>query len=239
MKILAVEAAANVCSVALAEDARLLGEMTVNNKKTHSQVLMPMIASLLEQCDTAFDSVDALAVSAGPGSFTGLRIGVSTVKGLAYANQKPVYGVSTLEAMAYKLPYCVDVIVPIMDARRGQVYCAAYVWKNSVLETVLAPTAMAIEELCDTLKVQGEKCVFLGDGVPVHKDYIQSVMGDSAVFAPVSAALQGASAVAAAAFAKAAAGDKADDYASLQPIYLRKSQAEREYDEKMKQEEEK
>ncbi len=239
MKILAVEAAANVCSVALVQDTHLLGEMTVNNKKTHSQVLMPMIASLLEKCDADFDSVDALAVSAGPGSFTGLRIGVSTVKGLAYANRKPVYGVSTLEAMAFRLPYCERTIVPIMDARRGQVYCAAYVWSDGILETKISPTAMAIEELCELLKAQGENSLFLGDGVPVHKDYIQAKLGACAAFAPVSAALQSASGVAAAAFAKAAAGALPEDYASLQPIYLRKSQAEREYDEKMKQGEEK
>ena len=235
MKILAVEAAANVCSVALVEDMRLLGELTVNNKKTHSQVLMPMLESLLEQCTTAFDEVDALAVSAGPGSFTGLRIGVASVKGLAYAKNKPVYGVSTLEAMAYKLPHCGDVIVPIMDARRSQVYCAAYAWKKGQLNTVLAPDAMAIDALCSKLKAQGKTCIFIGDGVPVHQAYLTEAMGETACFAPVGANLQSAAAVAACAFAKAQAGEAPSDYAALQPIYLRKSQAEREYDEKMKQ----
>lgn len=235
MKILAVEAAANVCSVALIEDDNLLGELTVNNKKTHSQVLMPMLESLLLQCTTAFEDVDALAVSAGPGSFTGLRIGVSSVKGLAYAKNKPIYGVSTLEAMAYRLPLCADVIVPIMDARRGQVYCAAYAWENGELQTVLAPTAMAIEALCAVLSAQGRACVFLGDGVPVHRAFIAQTMGASAGFAPVSAGLQSAAAVAAAALVRAKNGDSPENYATLQPIYLRKSQAEREYDEKMKQ----
>lgn len=234
MKILAVEAAANVCSVALCEDARLLGEITVNNKKTHSQVLMPMLEELLAQCTTPFEEVDALAVSAGPGSFTGLRIGVSSVKGLAYAKNKPVYGVSTLEAMAYKLPGCADLVVPIMDARRNQVYCAAYAWADGALQEKIAPTAMGIDALCDSLKAFGAPCMFLGDGVPVHCEYITEVLGACARFAPVGTALQSAAAVAAAALAKVAAGEKAENYATLQPIYLRKSQAEREYDEKMK-----
>jgi len=235
VKILAVEAAANVCSVALIEDERLLGELTVNNKKTHSQVLMPMLELLLSQASVDMDAVDAFAVSAGPGSFTGLRIGVASIKGLAYAANKPVYGVSTLEAMAYKLPYCSRVIVPIMDARRGQVNCAAYAWENDLLKTVLAPDAMAIEQLCEHLKTEGKACVFLGDGVPVHNAYISECMGALADFAPVGAALQSASAVAASALAKARADIPADTYATLQPVYLRKSQAEREYDEKEKQ----
>ncbi len=232
MKILAVEAAANVCSVALIEDARLLGELTVNNKKTHSQVLMPMIESLLAQCSMDMDAVDALAVSSGPGSFTGLRIGVASVKGLAYAANKPIYGVSTLEAMAYRLPHCAGIVVPIMDARRGQVYCAAYAWEGSSLKTVLAPTAMAIEDLSLYLKELKQPCVFLGDGVPIHGMWLKENMGTYAQLAPVGAALQSASAVAAAAYNKAQAGVQADDFASLQPVYLRKSQAEREYDEK-------
>lgn len=235
MKILAVEAAANVCSVALCEDARLLGEITVNNKKTHSQVLMPMLEELLVQCTVEFDEVDALAVSAGPGSFTGLRIGVASVKGLAYAKNKPVYGVSTLEAMAYKLPNCGDIVVPIMDARRGQVYCAAYAWEDGALKTVLSPDAMAIETLCEKLVAVGKTYAFIGDGVPVHCAYIAQAMGENARFAPVGANLQSAAAVAACALAKAQSGEVPSDYASLQPIYLRKSQAEREYDEKMKQ----
>lgn len=238
MKILAVEAAANVCSVALCEDARLLGDIIVNNKKTHSQVLMPMLEELLLQCGVEFEEVDALAVSVGPGSFTGLRIGVSSVKGLAYAKNKPVYGVSTLEAMAYKLPGCGDLVVPIMDARRNQVYCAAYAWTDEGLQEKIAPTAMGIDALCESLTALNKPCMFLGDGVPVHQAYIAETMGENARFAPVSAALQSAAAVAACALAKAAAGEKAETYATLQPIYLRKSQAEREYDEKMKQGEE-
>ncbi len=235
MKILAVEAAANVCSVALVEDTRLLGELTVNNKKTHSQVLMPMLESLLQQCAAEFDEVDALAVSAGPGSFTGLRIGVASVKGLAYAKNKPIYGVSTLEAMAYKLPECGGIVVPMMDARRNQVYCAAYKWTDGALHTVIAPTALAIDELCAQLKALNQTCIFIGDGVPVHSAYLTEAMGEGARFAPAGANLQSAAAVAALAYVKARSGEAASDYAALQPIYLRKSQAEREYDEKMKQ----
>ena len=130
MKILSVDTSSNVASVAITDDEKLICEITVNTKKTHSQTIMPMIDSALKQSELEISDIDLIASANGPGSFTGLRIGVSAVKGLAHAAKIPVVGVSILEAMAYNLPFCEYVISPIMDARRQQVYNAVYEWKN-------------------------------------------------------------------------------------------------------------
>lgn len=231
MKILAIDSSSNVASVALTDEDKLLGEYSLNHKKTHSQNLMPMTEQLLAECETPVSKIDLFAVAAGPGSFTGLRIGVATVKALAHAVGKPVCGVSTLEAMAYHLPFYQGVIVPIMDARRNQVYTAVYQWRQDALQTVLEPCALGIEELCEQLKQKKCEIAFLGDGVPVHREFICRLFGGNALFAPANANMQKASCVAAAARKKAAEG-KVCRYDELLPVYLRKSQAEREYEEK-------
>ena len=229
MKILSVDTSSNVASVAITDDEKLICEITVNTKKTHSQTLMPMIDSALRQSEIEISDIDLIACANGPGSFTGLRIGVSAVKGLAHAKDIPVVGVSILEAMAYNLPFCEYIISPIMDARRNQVYNALYEWKNDELMEVKEPRALSIEELANELLETDRKVVFLGDGVSVHKEFIKEKMGDRAVFAPVSAKEQRASGLAAAAKNK----KKISRY-ELAPIYLRKPQAERELEEKEK-----
>lgn len=233
MKILSFDTSSNVASVAICDDEKLICEITVNNKKTHSQTLMPMIDSALKQSDLEISDIELIASANGPGSFTGLRIGVSAVKGLAHAKNIPVVGVSILKAMAYNLPFCEYVISPIMDARRNQVYNAVYEWQNGEILEIQAPRALSIDELIDELMKLDKKVVFLGDGVDVHKAYIKEKMADKALFAPVSAKEQRASGLAVVA-KKIFDEGKAISCYELAPIYLRKPQAERELEERNK-----
>lgn len=233
MRILSVDTSSNVASVAICDDEKLICEITVNNKKTHSQTLMPMIDSALKQSELEISDIDLIASANGPGSFTGLRIGVSAVKGLAHAKNIPVVGVSILEAMAYNLPFCEYIISPIMDARRQQVYNAVYEWKNEELLEIKAPRALSVDELIEELIKLDKKVVFLGDGVDVHKSYIGEKMADKAVFAPVCAKEQRASGLAVVA-KKIFDEGKAVSCYELAPVYLRKPQAERELEERNK-----
>ncbi len=233
MKILSVDTSSNVATVAVTDDEKLVCEILVNTKKTHSQTLMPMIDSALKQSELEISDIDLIASANGPGSFTGLRIGVSAVKGLAHAMDIPVVGVSILTAMAYNLPFCEYVISPILDARRDQVYNAVYEWSDGELKEVFKPRALSVDELIDEFLTSEKKVVFLGDGVSVHREYIKEKLGDKAVFAPVSANEQRASGLAAAAKKLYDEGKAVSCY-ELAPIYLRKPQAERELEEKEK-----
>lgn len=233
MKILALDSSSNVASVALVNDDVLVSESTINNKKTHSQTLMPMVEAVLGAAEEEISAVDAFAVCVGPGSFTGLRIGVATAKGLAHACNKPLVCVSTLEAMAYNLPYCEHLIVPILDARRNQVYGAIYYWENDILRTHTEPCATAIDDIVALVKNENKKAVFIGDGVCRFGEYIKQELGDKAMLSFANSNMQRASSVAVAAQRKIELGETVK-YDKAAPIYLRKSQAEREYDEKNK-----
>lgn len=229
MKILAVDTSDNTATACVAEDNKLLAESVVNYKKTHSQTLMPMIDKCLNDSGTDISEIDLFAVANGPGSFTGLRIGVSAVKGMAHALGKPVVEVSTLEGMAYNLYMCADVICPIMDARRSQVYNAVYSWDNAKLNILEPPRALSIEECVEDVRKYGRKVVFLGGGVDVHREYIISQLKEQAVFAPFSCNAQKASSLAAAAMGRI---DEKKTCYEVVPFYLRKPQAERELEEK-------
>lgn len=225
MKILAIDTSALTATAAILSDDTLLGEISTTTKLTHSQTIMPMIDELLKKVSLDISDIDIFACSEGPGSFTGLRIGIGTIKGLAYGLNKPVVGVSTLEALAHNIAFTDCVIAPVMDARRGQVYNALYKWNNGKLDCLKEPRALSIEELCEELT---EKTIFVGDGVNVHKEKITELMGEKALFAPVHLRLQRAGSVACAALDK-----KAIDAAELTAVYLRKPQAERERECKM------
>lgn len=229
MNILAVDTSANTATVAVLRDDKLLAEEIVNHKKTHSETLMPMIDLALKRCDMDISDIDLFAVANGPGSFTGLRIGVSTIKGIAHGLSKPVVEVSTLEGMAHNVFMADAIISPIMDARRSQVYNGVYQWEDGVLVELTPPRALSIEECIKDLLEYNKKVIFLGDGVPVHKEYIKSVMNDAAVFAPASCNDQRASSLACVAITKK---DKKTAY-EVKPVYLRKPQAERELEEKL------
>lgn len=231
MKILAVDTSSAVASAALVEDDKLICEVVLNNRLTHSQTIMPIIDDVFKKSELKPSDIDVFAAASGPGSFTGLRIGVTTVKGLAHAVKKPVVGVNTLEALAYNLPFCPYIIAPIMDARREQVYNAFYRMENGDAVEITPPRAIALSECLAELKEMGEQVVFLGDGVPVFKEKIKEILGSAALFAPHTANAQRASAV-----AEAAKRKNTVEYSELVPMYLRRSQAEREFDERGKKE---
>ena len=229
MKILAVETSSSVASVAIVDDDKLVCEGILNNKLTHSQTLMPMVDDVFKKSELTPEDIDLFAVAEGPGSFTGLRIGVTTIKGLAHACDKPVCGVNTLEALAYNLPFCPYIIAPIMDARREQVYNAFYKWENGILSEIAAPRAISLDDCLRELLEIGEIVVFLGDGVPVFRDKIKAALKEQAKFAPQLACSQRAACV-----AEAAKNKETKYYGELSPVYLRKSQAEREAEEREK-----
>ena len=183
MRILGIESSSLVASVAIVEDETTMAEYTVNYKKTHSQTLLPMIDEMVKLLEIDLSTVDAIAVSGGPGSFTGLRIGSATAKGLGLALHKPLIHVPTLDATAYNLYGTEALICPIMDARRNQVYTGIYRFKES-FEIVHGQDAMDIDELIGILNSMREPVIFLGDGVPVFRGRIEETLTVRALFAP-------------------------------------------------------
>lgn len=226
MKILGIESSSLVASAAVVADDILMAEYTVNFKKTHSQTLLPMIDEIVTMLEMDLASLDAIAVAGGPGSFTGLRIGGATAKGLGLALKKPLIHVPTVDAMAWNLWGSSALVCPIMDARRNQVYTGLYHVEQD-LETVKEQCAMDIGELIRILNDIGERVIFLGDGVSVCRAQIQEEMKIPFTFAPASNNRQRASSVAALGMEYYKRGIF-QEAAAFVPDYLRKSQAERE-----------
>ena len=234
MKILAFDSSGLVASVAIVQDDNLIAEYTTNYKKTHSQTLLPMLDEVVRMTETDKKSFDLLAVAAGPGSFTGLRIGSATVKGLALAWDIPVVAVPTLEALAYNAWGSRRIICPIMDARRRQVYTGLYRFdKDDKMEVLMDQVPMDIDELIEVLGDRGEEVLFVGDGIDVYADTIMQKMTVPFSFAPDHINKQRAGSVAVAAKKRYEEGIyiSGDDFA---PEYLRQSQAERERAERQK-----
>lgn len=229
MKILAIDSSGLVASVAVAQDDTLVAEFTMNYKKTHSQTLLPMLEEVKKAIQLDLGSIDAIAVAAGPGSFTGLRIGSATAKGLGLALQKPLIAVPTVEALAYNLYDTGEdtVICPIMDARRNQVYTGIYCFREHRLETLKQQDAVPMEELLEALNAMGKTVIFLGDGVPVYREQIEENCRVPYTFAPAHLNRQRAAAVAALGEIYYKEG-KIQTAAEHAPDYLRVSQAERE-----------
>ena len=228
MLLLAFETSAKAGSVALMKDSVLLGESYQNTGLTHSQTLMCMAESLLSQCGYTPQQVEAVAVAAGPGSFTGVRIGVAAAKGFAWGKRIPCYGTSTLESMALNLGVYEGTVCAVMDARRNQVYNALFKAEKGVLTRLCEDRAISIEELKSQLP---DGPVFLvGDGSKLCKQYIPE-----AILAPEHRLHQRAAGVALAAEAMIARGESGDAM-TLEPNYLRLSQAERERAERMSKE---
>lgn len=231
MKILAIDTSSTSATCAIMDDDKLIVEYTLNHKLTHSQKIMPMIKDALDSCGLKPEDIDVFAAAKGPGSFTGLRIGVATVNGLAQAVNKKVVGIPTLDALAFNLPYCEGIIVPIMDARRERVFTGIYKWINGNLHIINEQTVLEVKELIEILKERPERIVFVGDGTLVYKDVLSEALGDKAIFAPKSANMARASSVAELAMAKALEG-KTESFFEFVPDYLRESQAQREYNER-------
>ena len=230
MKILGIESASLVASVAVVSDGLVTAEYTVDFKKTHSQTLLPMIDEVTRMLELDLHEIDAIAVSGGPGSFTGLRIGSATAKGLGLALNKPLIHVPTLDATAYNLFGASGLICPIMDARRNQVYTGIYRFERE-FETVMDQDAMDMGELIGKLNGMGEHVIFLGDGVPVYEKQIAEKMTVPYDLAPAHVNRQRAASVAALGAVYFAEG-KTETAMEHKPDYLRKSQAEREREER-------
>jgi len=222
MKILAVDTATTSCSVAIMDKRSLLSEFTLDREETHSKHLMDMIKAALRMSGLDFSDLDGFAVTRGPGSFTGLRIGISTIKGLAVASEKPVVGVSSLETLALQVSYCRDLICPILDARKGEVYFSRYRFLNGHLDKQIrervAPPDKAVDDL-------NEPCLFVGNGALLYKEMILENMGEFASFAPMIQNTIRASTIAYLSMAKFENNDT-DDIDKILPYYIRKSDAE-------------
>ena len=229
MKVLGIESASLVASVAMVCDGQMTAEYTLNLKKTHSQTLLPMIDQMMDLLGEDIRSVDAIAVSGGPGSFTGLRIGAATAKGIGFVTGKPLVNVPTMDAMAYGLYGTDAVICPMLDARRKQAYTGLYRWKDGEF-LVLKPQWMAkAEDLAEELSRRGEPVVFLGDGADACRDILESKVTVPFAFAPVPSNRQRGASVAALGEQMTLRGETVSA-AEFRPDYLRKSQAERERD---------
>ena len=239
MKILGLDSSGIVASVAIVEDENLIAEYTVNYKKTHSQTLLPMLDELVKMTELDLGTIDAIAVAGGPGSFTGLRIGSATAKGLGLALNKPLIHVPTVDGLAYNVFGCEDIICPIMDARRNQVYTGIYTFSKKagekegrnlvepVFQVIKMQMAVSIEELAERLNRYRRPVVFLGDGVPVYENVLAEKLTVPYSFAPAYMNRQRAAVVGTLAiqYYKSGKFETAEEH---RPDYLRVSQAERE-----------
>ena len=234
MRILAIDSSSMVATVAITTDGILNAEYTINHKKTHSQTLLPMIAEIVKMIEIDMDSIDAVAITGGPGSYTGLRIGSATAKGIGLALNKPIINVPTMDALAYNIYSSQYVICPIMDARRGQVYTGIYKFEETEMKTIKPQCIMMIDELIKELDTIKESVMFLGDGVDVHKQLIDDIMDTKHYYAPASMNRHKASTLGTIAEIYYKNG-KIETAKEHKPEYLRLSQAERELKAKMKE----
>lgn len=227
MRIIALDSSGLTASVAIMEDENMIGEYTIHHKKTHSQTLLPMIDEIVQMTELDLNTIDGIAIAAGPGSFTGLRIGSATAKGLGQALDKPIIEVPTVEALAYNLFEPKGLVCPIMDARRNQVYTGVYQWHEGEFKVVCQQMAVGIEELIDILSEFNQEVIFLGDGVPVYKSILSDKMKIPPLFVPPHLLRQRAGAVAARGLVYLKNGIYVSP-SEHKPEYLRLSQAERE-----------
>ena len=217
VRILAIDTSGPVCGVAVMKDGAVVYEASAINKMTHSVNLLPMIDAAMQASGLTIADLDRIACVVGPGSFTGVRIGVSTVKGLAHAHNTPCAAVDALEAMAAGVSGFDGVICPIQDARAGQVYGAAFSAGEARPVRLMDDVPLKLEEYVERIRTLGERFLFLGDGMPVHRAKLEKLLGDAAVFArPHFAFLRPASAA-----YLASLTEETVDYLHLEPLYLR------------------
>ena len=239
MRVLAIDSSGLTATVAVVEETQTVAEYTINYKKTHSQTLLPMIDEVVKMTELDLGTIDAIAVAGGPGSFTGLRIGSATAKGLGLALNKPLIHVPTVDGLAYNVFGCEDIICPIMDARRNQVYTGIYTFSKKagekegrnlvepVFQVIKMQMAVSIEELAERLNRYRRPVVFLGDGVPVYENVLAEKLTVPYSFAPAYMNRQRAAVVGTLAiqYYKSGKFEPAEEH---RPDYLRVSQAERE-----------
>lgn len=228
MKILSLDSATEAAACAVVEDDKLLGEITYNYKKQHSVILMTLIDNLLKNTNSDINSIDGFVVSKGPGSFTGLRIGMATVKGLCEGTKKPFISISSLDALAYNMAYTSGLICPILNALRGNVYTSLYYFENDELKRTAEYMIISISELISLIKNKNEQVTFIGDAVYLFKDELKTAL-QNVHFAPAHLNVVRAASLGELGL-KALADGNHDDITTAAPIYIRKSQAEREYE---------
>jgi tRNA threonylcarbamoyladenosine biosynthesis protein TsaB len=221
MKILAIETATRAGSVALLDADRVLGQILLNIALTHSERLMAMVDRLLADCGLAPGDLEGLAVSVGPGSFTGLRVGIATAKGLGFALGIPIAPVASLDALASLLPFADAPVAPLLDARKGEVYCSLYGWQEAGMTRRWEYLALSPEEVAERLPAP---VIVLGDGVGPCWPFLAR-LGSSVRVAPSTHAMPWAAAVGRLGYPRLAAGQGVEA-AALEPLYLRPSQAE-------------
>ncbi len=234
MKILAIDSSSMVASIAVVEDDLLIAEYTTNHGRTHSQTLLPMIDEITKTIELDLETLDAVAIAGGPGSYTGLRIGSATAKGLALSLDIPIINVPTMDALAYNLFSSSYIVCPIMDARRKQVYTGVYKFNGTEMETIKPQCIMLVEDLIEELNSLDEPVMFLGDGVKAYNDIIGSQMDVEYHFAPASMNRAKASSLASLG-RKYLEHGQVETAAEHKPEYLMLSQAERELKEKQAQ----
>lgn len=231
MKVLSIDSATAAATCAILDDDNVLGEITYNYKKQHSLILLPIIDELFNNVGMTISDIDGFVASKGPGSFTGLRIGLATIKGLSQGSKKPFVTVSTLDSLAYNLAYTDGIICPILDALRDNVYTALYTFNNYKLSRMTDYMNISIDELINILKEKNCSISFVGDGVPKFREKLIAHL-PAIGFAPAHLNLAKASSLGELGLQLLAKGKFDDLYASV-PIYLRLPQAVREYAEKM------
>ena len=231
MKILAVDTTAKAASVCLAEEDKIIGSFFIDTALTHSRTLMPMLDALLINTETKAEELSAIAVNAGPGSFTGVRIGVAAVKGLAFARGIPCVSVSTLESMAYNCLGGDCVVCAVMDARCSQVYNALFRVKGSRIERLCDDRALSLTDLREELRRLDGNIVLVGDGAVISCDFLKGGIANLSL-APMNIRIQTAASTAMAAFGKLDRGETLTA-AELMPVYLRLPQAQRELNKRL------
>lgn len=224
MLVLGIDTATKVAGAAIVDEGRLVSERFISNQRTHSVNLLPMVKQVIEDAEITPADLGGIAVAAGPGSFTGLRIGMAAAKTLSQVLNLPLIGVSTLEALAFNLAGYSQPVCPILDARKNEVYTALYTFQGHKLQEQLAPMATGIEELLNNLKGNADQVVFLGDAVPVYREKIVQILGDKALFAANINMMPRAAATAQLGLEKIMAGERAG--LELEPTYIRPSEAE-------------
>ena len=229
MKLLALDSSSIVATAALIDEDKIIGEMIVNHKKNHSQKLMPLIQQLLDEVEVKIEDVDAYGVCIGPGSFTGIRIGLSTAKALAQVGDKPIVGISTLEGLAFNLPYSKGLLCPILDAQREQIYTGLYKWKGNQMICIEKDQAVFVDEWVEELGKGAENICLIGDGIPKYASKFKEKLGERVFIAPTTSRMPRAASIANLALQKILKGE-ASDYKSVIPHYIRKSQAEQNLD---------
>lgn len=230
MIVLAVDSSSKVATAALMKDDKLLGEITLNDKKEHSVILMTIIQELLEVNNLTVNDIDGYVVSKGPGSFTGLRIGMATIKGMSFGSNKPYVSVSSLDALALSVSNFDGLICPIMDALRNSVYTSLYKSHNGKLEKIIDYCALDMKELVEIIKSKNEKVIFIGDGLDKNKDYLIENC-PNCYFPPNHLNLIRASSLGELGIELLRNGQLDDPNST--PFYLKKPQAEREYEQRM------